>query len=129
MESIRCASPRVVINKKGKTKMSKKNFEYDRRQPNHAPPVFNMDDLGYSSDDELFSLAARLEAERSQLLSKGFDTYNWEIEISYVRREQQLRKLRSERHSDWLAAMSQGGRFDDADQTGANEDQRRQSIN
>jgi hypothetical protein len=128
MESIRCASPRVVINKK-ENKMSKKNFEYDRRQPNHAPPVFNMDDLGYSSDDELFSLAARLEAERSQLLSKGFDTYSWEIEISYVRREQQLRKLRSERHSDWLVAMSHVSRNDDADQAGVNEDQRRQNIN
>jgi len=108
--------------------MSKKNVEYDRRQPNHVPPVFNMDDLGYSTDDELYSLANRLESERLQLLNRGVDTYNWEIEICYVRREQQLRKLRSERHSDWLAAMMHSG-SEDADHSITVDDDRNQSVN
>lgn len=106
----------------------KKNYnDYDRRQPNHSPAIFNMDDLGYSSDEELFSLAGRLESERSQLLSRGLDPYQWEVEISYVRREQQLRKLRAERHADWLASTAH--HFQDSESHNLGEGSKQQSIN
>ena len=85
--------------------MVKKNdSETNRRKSISMPDIHNMDVISYMTDDEIASLVSRLESERNHVLNRGQDPYLWEIEISYFRREQQLRKVRAERHMEYLAA-------------------------
>lgn len=90
--------------------MSKKNTtdnESNRRNRTiNVPDVYNMDMIGYMQDEDIAALASRLESERNHLIGKGQDTYIWEVEICYLRREQQMRKQRAERHAEYLATMS-----------------------
>jgi hypothetical protein len=67
-----------------------------------APEIWNMDDLGYMADEMIEDRAQRLESERNRMLSSGKDPQLWEVEIAYIRREQQLRKTRSELHQEYL---------------------------
>lgn len=80
--------------------MSKKNIK--NKGFVEAPEVLNMDDLGYMQDEMVDERAYRLENERNRILSSGRDAYLWEVELAYVRREQQLRKTRAEMHQDYL---------------------------
>lgn len=86
----------------------KKNTEVEssRRRNINVPDVYNMDSVGYMADEEIAAIAGRLESERVFLLNKGQDTYLWEVEICYLRREQQLRRFRSERHAEYLTAIA-----------------------
>ena len=78
--------------------MSKKN----KIKGFDSPEVWNMDDLGYMPDETIDDRAQRLESERNRMVSMGKDAYLWEVEIAYIRREQQLRKTRSELHQEYL---------------------------
>jgi hypothetical protein len=91
------------IFKKGNNKMSNKkskNFSKD------APEIYNMDDIGYMSDDALYDRANRLENERSRMLNSGREPYLWEVEIAYLRREQTMRKTRTDIHQEYLQKFS-----------------------
>ena len=82
--------------------MSKKNKSFNKNFGNDAPEVYNMDDIGYMVDEAIHDRANRLENERNRLQSMGKDTYLWEVEISYLRREQDMRKTRSQLHMEYM---------------------------
>ena len=82
--------------------MSKKNKHNTKDFINEAPEVYSMDDIGYMTDEALHDRSNRLENERNRLISSGRDPMLWEVEIAYVRREQQLRQTRAELHADFL---------------------------
>ena len=106
--------------------MAKKNHDSDRRKSFVPPDVYNMDVIGYMSDEEIMSTSSRLEAERNSLINKGQDPYLCEVEIAYLRREQQLRKLRSERHAEYIASR---GNLDSDDVEVVHLDSRNSAMN
>jgi hypothetical protein len=85
--------------------MTKKINDSDtnRRKVFTLPDVHHMDMIGYMTDEEISSFVSRLESERNHALNKGYDPTSWEVEIAYFRREQQLRKIRAERHAEYLS--------------------------
>lgn len=92
--------------------MSKKNKNTNHSQssdelrtskyPIPAPEVANMDDIGYYPDDLLSDRIGRLESERTRLLEMRYDPQLWEVELAYLRREQQIRTTRAERHESYM---------------------------
>lgn len=90
--------------------MGKKNKvqNQETRKPKYpvaVPEVMNYDDIGYLSDETIFDRLSRLENDRAQVLSAGLDPYSWEVEIAYLRREQQIRSARLERHSHYVKLL------------------------
>ena len=66
------------------------------------PEVVDIDVLGSMQDDDLILRLRALEEDRSRALADGrYDTYPWEVEAAYVRREQQIRRARRDAHSEW----------------------------
>jgi len=82
--------------------MSKKNKNFDSDFRNDGPEVHNMDDIGYMTDEALYDRANRLENDRNRAIASGRDSYFWEVEIAYLRREQTLRQSRAEVHQEFL---------------------------
>lgn len=62
-----------------------------------VPQVTNIDDLAVMADEELNARASRFESERN----RARDPYPWEVEIAYIRREQQIRRVRERAHAEW----------------------------
>lgn len=81
--------------------MSKKN-KSNKNFGNEMPEIYNMDDIGYMADEAIHDRAQRLENERNRLVSTNKDPYLWEVEIAYLRREEQLRQTRAERHAEFV---------------------------
>lgn len=81
--------------------MSKKN-KSNKGFISDTPEIYSVDVIGYMADEAIHERAQRLEHERNVLLSMNKDPLLWEIEIAYLRREQQLRQTRAERHADYL---------------------------
>jgi hypothetical protein len=75
------------------------------KYPVAVPEVVSYDDIGYLSDETIFDRLSRLENDRIQVLNAGLDTYAWEVEIAYLRREQQIRNVRLERHSQYMKSL------------------------
>lgn len=77
------------------------------RYPISLPEVTNIDALATMSDDDLGSLTRRLWDDREKVLdsSARFDTRPWDEELSYVKREQQIRRQRHEAHEKWLKEL------------------------
>jgi hypothetical protein len=90
------------MSKKNKNNNGAEQDLRSTRYPIPTPEVANMDDVGYYPDDLLNDKISRLESERSRLLEMRYDPYLWEVELAYLRREQQLRGARSERHEAYL---------------------------
>lgn len=80
-----------------------------------GPAIITIDDLAVMSDDELSNRANRFEAERNRVR----DQYPWEVEIAYVRREQQIRRQRADAHSAWVRVNPQDQSDDFADLDGS----------
>lgn len=81
-----------------------------KRKPSSSvafPDVVNMDDLAYLTDEELAGRGARMESDRRRAASTSSDLVPWEVEIAYVRREQQLREARSKAHAAYLSSHPQ----------------------
>jgi hypothetical protein len=72
------------------------------KYPLPVPEVANMDEIGYYPDDLLADRIGRLESERTRLLEMRYDPQLWEVELAYLRREQQIRTVRSERHEAYM---------------------------
>jgi len=81
--------------------MSKKN-KSNKNFGNETPEIYNMDDIGYMADEAIQDRTQRLENDRGRLLAMNKDPYLWEVEIAYLRREEQLRQTRAERHADFV---------------------------
>lgn len=82
------------------------------QQNNLGPDVIDMDTLSSMSDDELSNRFQRLEGERESLREQRVYTREWEVEIAYVRREQQLRRTRRELHDAYLASIREEAQVD-----------------
>jgi protein-tyrosine-phosphatase len=82
--------------------VKKTDMETNRKKTINMPDIHDMDTIAYMTDDEISLSVSRLESERNHLINRGQDAYAWEVEISYFRREQQIRKIRSERHLEYL---------------------------
>jgi hypothetical protein len=80
-----------------------------------GPAIITIDDLAVMSDDELSGRANRFESERNRVR----DSYPWEVEIAYVRREQQIRRQRVDTHSAWIRHNPQDNVEDFADSDGS----------
>lgn len=70
--------------------------------PVDFPNVISMDVIARYSDEELFSCISRLETDRSKILESRFDPSPWEIELAYHKREFNLRKIRKEKHDEFM---------------------------
>ena len=70
--------------------------------PVAVPDAVNMDETALISDEELFSRLTQLESDRLKAIDSNFDPYLREIEIAYLRRESQIRRLRREAHEAYL---------------------------
>lgn len=86
--------------------MSKKNKNFNKDFASESPEIYNTDDIGYMPDEAINDRANRLESERNRLVSMGKDPYLWEVEIAYLRREQQVRHVRAECHAEFLKKFS-----------------------
>lgn len=76
-----------------------------------GPMITSIDDIALLSDEELTARVNRFESERTRTR----DPIPWEVEIAYFRREQQIRKRRSEAHAEWLSLQPRDSiYFDDA---------------
>lgn len=92
--------------------MSKKNKNFNKDFGNEAPEIYNSEDIGYMADEAIHDRANRLENERNRLMSMGKNTYLWEVELAYLRREQQLRQTRAERHVEFLKTFAGSSEVD-----------------
>jgi hypothetical protein len=103
-----------------KKKLRKQMEEQDQFEPVvhyqpicSGPEIVTIDDLALFEDDELSDRASLLENERNRLIKSHNHPIDWEVEIAYVRREQQIRKIRKDAHSDWLLAEQARGNNED----------------
>lgn len=97
-------------NKNANTTQSNEwNDDKNTKYPLPVPEVANMDDVGYYPDDVLNDKISRLESERSRLVDLKFDPYRWEVELAYLRREQQIRTVRMERHEAYMRDLILSG--------------------
>lgn len=72
---------------------------------NSGPEQLHIDSLAIMLDEELSGLAERLEEERLSVLKSGQRTREYEEEIAFVRREQQVRSLRRRAHTAYLESV------------------------
>jgi len=59
-----------------------------------------MDVLGTMQDEDLVLRLRALNEDHARAYESGRDTYPWEVEIAYVRREQQIRRIRRDNHAE-----------------------------
>lgn len=68
--------------------------------------MYTMDQLAWMTDDDLVSLMMHLDREREQqAVARGRNPYQWEVELSYVLREIDIRHARKAAHVKWLQSM------------------------
>ena len=66
------------------------------------PETIDIDVLGSMQDEDLIHRLRALEEDRTRALADGrYDPRPWEVEVAYVRREQQIRRLRRDTHAEW----------------------------
>lgn len=86
--------------------MGKKNKHQDSvRRPKYTldlPEIINMDDVACLSDESISERISRLESDRNSVLASSDDARPWEVEIAYLRREQQIRGFRRQLHDSYL---------------------------
>ena len=61
-----------------------------------------MDDIAIISDEELYERLRVLEADRDRALTNHFEPNLWEIELAYLQREAQLRRVRRNAHEHYV---------------------------
>jgi hypothetical protein len=66
-----------------------------------------MDDIAALEDADLMFRLRSLEESRERAIGSYGDPAPWEVEISYHRREQQIRRVRRERHEAYVRAYEQ----------------------
>lgn len=87
---------------KSKKRPSNISENYDVVCPVSNPDVMNSDDIAYLLDEDLYRRLEVLNADRVKVVDAQFEPKRWEVEISYVLREMQMRFARhaaNERYS------------------------------
>lgn len=70
--------------------------------PVPVPHPINMDEIAVMADDQLYSLQQQLESDRQKVLDYRLDPYFWEVELAYLRRELNIRRVRRDAHEAYL---------------------------
>lgn len=73
-----------------------------RKQVVMSPEVVSIDVLCTLLDEDLVDRLRALDDDRNRAYDVGASTRPWEEEIAYVRREQQMRKVRRDNHADYV---------------------------
>ena len=89
-----------------KTSKRQADFVNDRPRRRGAtsnlPEVINIDVLGVMLDEDLITRLRSLEDDKNQAYENHQDLKPWEEEIAYIRREQQVRRTRRDKHSEFV---------------------------
>lgn len=73
-----------------------------RHYPATLPEVVNVDVLGAMLDEDLIVRLRSLEADKDKAYEAYGEARPWEEEIAYIRREQQIRRIRRDEHSNYV---------------------------
>jgi len=82
---------------------SNKSKSVDSQIP--FPHKHTFDELAVVDDSVLSELSKSLTDSVSRAHSHGLNPYSWEVELCYVQRELQIRSVRREAHSAYLARV------------------------
>ena len=82
------------------------NYSHSRYSVS-LPEVVNIDVLATMLDEDLSARLYALEGDKNSVLQDSYDAVPWEVEIAYVKREQQIRKLRRENHERYMRSVAQ----------------------
>jgi hypothetical protein len=91
------------------------------KYPIPVPDIQNMDEVANYADEYLLDRLKRLEAEKNQLLELRCDSTPWEVELAYLQREQQMRQVRFEKHTQYMKDL-------DGRRHGYHDDDRQYSV-
>lgn len=69
------------------------------------PDIVSVDVTAVISDDELVNRVRYLEDDRQRAVDANVDPKPWEEEISYLRREMQIRRGRREAHDNYVKML------------------------
>jgi hypothetical protein len=97
-----------------KKKTTVKNERYEEHfnkqrsveYPYPTPYEYNMDTLAVMSDEEVAERFNMLDAQRLELIKKRFSPVLWEIELSYLMREYQIRRIRRQKHQEYVGQLT-----------------------
>lgn len=64
--------------------------------------LHSIDQLAWAPDDELATLVVNLEHDREAAINRGRNPMPWEVELSYILREIEIRQARKQAHAKWL---------------------------
>jgi len=73
-----------------------------RHHPATLPEVVSIDVLGAMLDEDLIVRLRTLEADKEKTYASYVDTRPWEEELAYIRREQQMRRVRRDTHMEYV---------------------------
>lgn len=73
----------------------------------HPPQVIAPESLLIMNDDELLSTYRAIETDREVAYTNHYDTQMWDVELAYIKREQQTRRDRRVAHEAYLRAVDE----------------------
>jgi hypothetical protein len=76
-----------------------------KRYPCPLPENVDVDVLGLMLDEDLVVRFRALDDARNQVIDARMDPRPWEEEIAYVRREQQIRRVRRDAHDRYVRSF------------------------
>lgn len=76
------------------------------RYGSNSPGVMNMDEIAVLLDEELYARIGLLETGKSRAFDARQDTFDWEVEIAYARREALMRRERRVLHERFVAEQA-----------------------
>lgn len=77
------------------------------KYPVDFPEKTSMDVIARYLDDELYSHITKFETDRTKVMDARLDPSPWEIELAYLRREANIRRVRRDLHEIFLRDNSQ----------------------
>ena len=76
------------------------------RYPVPLPDIVSMDVIAAMQDDELMMRLRTLHDDRDKVFAERLDARLWDVELAYVKREQQVRKTRHDAHEKYLLELA-----------------------
>lgn len=77
------------------------------KYPVDFPERTSMDVIARYLDDELYSHITKFENDRTKVMEARLDPTPWEIELAYLRREANIRRVRRDLHEIFLRDNAQ----------------------
>ena len=78
-----------------------------RRNPVNRPEITSIDVLATVSDEEMINRLRSYEESRQRVIDNHQDPRPWEEEISYIKRELQIRRSRRDAHEQYVKKLEQ----------------------